>query len=146
MATVEEIARRVEQADAARSRRRSAAARCVGELADQRAEAAAKLADIERELGDVLAEFSDVIGVDELAEFTEVPAADLQQWLNGRVTTRPKRKRSAATVKRDASQEPSTSNTTPVTQPAIQQSASLELAGPRNGATNTATRTPTPVT
>jgi hypothetical protein len=142
MATAEEIARRVEQADAARSRRRSAAARCVGELAVQRAEAAAKLADIERELGDVLAEFSDVIGVDELAEFTEVPAADLQQWLNERVTTRPKRKRSAATVKRDASQAPSTSNTTPATQPP----ASPELAGSRNGATDTATRIPTPVT
>jgi len=142
MATVEEIARRVEQADAARSRRRSAAARCVGELADQRAEAAAKLADIERELGDVLAEFSDVIGVDELAEFTDVPATDLQQWLNGRVTIRSKRKRSTATVKRDASQAPSTSNTTPAAQP----SASPELTGPRNGATDTSTRIPTPVT
>jgi ParB-like chromosome segregation protein Spo0J len=143
MATVEEIARRVEQADAARSKRRSAAARRVGELAVQRADAATKLADIERELGEVLAEFSDVIGVDELAEFTEVPAADLQQWLNGRVTTRPKRKRSTATVKRDESPAPSTSNTTSANQPAAQPSVAPELAGPRNGATDTATRIPT---
>jgi hypothetical protein len=89
MATTEEIERRVEEADAARSAKRAAAAKCVGELAQLRAEVAEKLGDIERELGDVLAESSDVIGVDELAKFTDVPAADLTQWLNGRKTTRP---------------------------------------------------------
>ncbi|AXB46130.1 MULTISPECIES: hypothetical protein [Pseudonocardiaceae] len=145
MATTEEIERRVEQADAARSAKRAAAAKRVGELALLRAEVAEKLGDVERELGDVLAESSDVISVDELAKFTDVPATDLTQWLNGRKTTRPKRKRSTAgtaTAKRDASQASSTSNPAPTTQ----QSASPELAGPRNGAADTSTRIPTPVT
>ncbi|MFF5990415.1 hypothetical protein [Prauserella flavalba] len=145
MATTEEIERRVEQADAARSAKRAAAAKRVGELALLRAEVAEKLGDIERELGDVLAESSDVISVDELAKFTDVPATDLTQWLNGRKTTRPKRKRSTAsttTAKRDASQASSTSNTAPATQ----LSASPELAEPRNGAADTSTRIPTPVT
>ncbi|WP_435581616.1 hypothetical protein [Amycolatopsis thermoflava] len=138
MATTEEIERRVEQADAARSAKRAAAAKRVGELAQLRAEVAKKLGDIERELGDVLAESSDVISVDELAKFTDVPATDLTQWLNDRKTTRPKRKRSTTPAKRDASQA---SNTTPATQP----SASPELAGPRNGGAATSTRISTPV-
>lgn len=142
MATTEEIERRVEQADAARSAKRAAAAKRVGELAQLRAEVAEKLGDIERELGDVLAESSDVISVDELAKFTDVPATDLTQWLNGRKTSRPKRKRSTAPAKRDASQASSTSNPAPATQP----SASPELVGPRNGAADTSTRIPTPVT
>lgn len=115
MATTDEIERRVEQADAARSAKRAAAAKRVGELAQLRAEVAEKLGDIEQELGDLLAESSNVISVDELAKFTDVPATDLTQWLNGRKTTRPKRKRSTATAKRDASQASSTPNPTPTT-------------------------------
>lgn len=55
MATTEEIQRRVEQTDTARSAKRSAAAQQVGELAARRAAIAEQLADIERALGDVLA-------------------------------------------------------------------------------------------
>lgn len=139
MATVEEIERRVEQADAARSIRRSAAARCIGELADLRAKAAEKLSDIERELGDVLAEFSDVIGIEELAEFTEVPAAHLHQWLNNRKTTRPKRKR--ATAKADTGQALSAAETPP----AGQTPSLPDVAMPR-AAADQAARTPEPVT
>ncbi|MGB3441134.1 MAG: hypothetical protein WBA97_20485 [Actinophytocola sp.] len=144
MATTEEIERRVEEADAARSAKRAAAAKRVGELAQLRAEVAEKLGDIERELGDVLAESSDVIGVDELAKFIDVPAGDLTHWLNGRKTTRPKRKRSTSTSteKSDASQAPATAKTPP----ASQTSASPELAAPRNGAADTPSRVPAAVT
>jgi hypothetical protein len=93
MATTEEIQRRVEQADTARSAQRSTAAAQVGELAARRAAIAGQLADIERELGDVLAAAQDVIDVDELARFTDVSAADLTRWLTARTTTRTKRKR-----------------------------------------------------
>lgn len=96
MATTEEIQRRVEQADTARSVKRSAAAQQVGELAARRAAIAEQLDNIERELGDVLAAAQDVIDIDELARFTDVPAADLTRWLTARTTTRTKRKRPAA--------------------------------------------------
>jgi hypothetical protein len=95
MATTDEIERRVEEADAARSERRSAAAKQVGELAPRRAAIAEQLSDIERELGDVLADSSDVMGLDEMARFTDVPAADLSRWLNGKKATRTRRKQSA---------------------------------------------------
>ncbi|WP_285746394.1 hypothetical protein [Lentzea sp. NBRC 105346] len=143
MVTTEEIERRVEQADAARSARRAAAAKRVGELAQARAEAAEKLADIERELGDVLAESSEVIGVDELAKFTDVRASDLNQLLNGRKTTRPKRKRTTAppVAKNDTSQAPSA--TTPPA--AVQTPAPPDVAVPRTAA-DQAERIPEPVT
>jgi hypothetical protein len=96
MATTEEIQRRVEQADTARSEKRSAAAQQVGELAQRRAAIAEQLEDIERQLGDVLAGAQDVIDIDELARFTDMPAADLTRWLTARTTARSKRKRPAA--------------------------------------------------
>jgi hypothetical protein len=97
MATTEEIEQRVEEADTARTARRAAAAKRVFELATRRATVAAQLSDLERELGDVLAEANDVIEIDELARFTDVPATDLRRWLDERKTTRPKRKRPAGT-------------------------------------------------
>jgi hypothetical protein len=111
MATTEEIERRVEEADAARSARRSAAAKQVGELAQRRATIAEQLRHIEQELGDVLAESSDVMELDELARFTDVPAADLTRWLNDRKTSRTKRKkptRGASGTKSATSRGPST--------------------------------------
>lgn len=98
MATTDEIRRRVEDADTARSARRSAAAQRIGELARRRAAIAEQLDDIERQLGDVLADARDVIDVDELARFTDVPPADLTRWLTSRKTTRVKRKRLATTT------------------------------------------------
>lgn len=97
MATPEEIRRRVEQADTTRSARRAAAAQQVGELAQRRAAILEQLADVERELGDVLAEAQDVIDVDELAEFTDLKPADLTAWLAGRKTGRGKRKKATST-------------------------------------------------
>ncbi|GGS59689.1 hypothetical protein [Actinokineospora fastidiosa] len=93
MATPEEIRRRVELADTNRSARRAAAAQQVGELAQRRAAIVGQLEDIERELGDVLAEAQDVIGVEELAEFTDLKASDLTGWLAGCKATRGKRKK-----------------------------------------------------
>ncbi|MGW5054814.1 hypothetical protein [Actinokineospora sp. NPDC004072] len=94
MATPEEIRQRVEQADTTRSARRAAAAQQVGELAQRRATIAAQLEDIERKLGDVLAEAQDVIGVNEVAEFTDLKPSDLTRWLAGRKATRGKRRKS----------------------------------------------------
>jgi hypothetical protein len=111
MATTEEIDRRVKEVDAVRSARRAAAAKRVGELAQRRAVTAEQLSEIERELGDVLAESSDVMEIDELARFVDVPAADLSRWLNGRRASRSKRKRAAGGVsvaKNVTSTEPST--------------------------------------
>lgn len=106
MATTEEIERRVGDADTTRTARRVAAAKRVGELARHRTGVAEQLADIEHELGNVLAESVDVIDIEELARFTDVPAADLTQWLNGRKTNRAKRKRPAADVSAAKSASP----------------------------------------
>jgi hypothetical protein len=81
MIPTDEIERRVEKADAEKSARRTTAAREVGELAYRRAALAEELADVERKLGTVLIAAADVIGIDELTEFTDVPAADLTRWL-----------------------------------------------------------------
>ena len=94
VATEEEITRSIAEDDAERTTRRAAAATRVGELARQRAALVDQLNDIERELGDVLAEASDVIEIDELARYTKVKATDLARWLNERKPTRTKRKRS----------------------------------------------------
>ncbi|ANN21134.1 hypothetical protein SD37_39810 [Amycolatopsis orientalis] len=76
----EEIARRLEERDSARSARRKQAAAVVGELARRHTELAEQLADLERELGEVLTAAGDVIGVPELADVTDIPAADLTRW------------------------------------------------------------------
>ena len=137
MATTEEIQRRVEQADTARSAQRSAAAARVGELAARRAAIAEQLAAIERELGDVLAAAQDVIGIDELARFTDVPAADLTRWLTARTTTRTKRKRptgGGSAARSDPSRRPAGART-----PAAgQTSTRSEPAAARADAANTA--------
>lgn len=120
MATPDEIERRVEEADTARSAQRSVAARQVGELAQRRAAIAEQLEDVERELGDALAATDDVIGVDELARFTDIPAADLTRWLSVRKTPRAKRKKAAAgtpsttNAGRPASARPTPARVSPV--------------------------------
>ncbi|MFE5565048.1 hypothetical protein ACFQ68_08655 [Amycolatopsis japonica] len=78
--TDDEITRRLEERDSARSARRAQAAGTVGELARRHAGLAERLAGLERELGEVLAAAGDVIDVPELAEVTDVPAAELTRW------------------------------------------------------------------
>lgn len=111
MATADEIERRVEQADTARSAKRAAAAQQVGALAQRRAAIAEQLADIEGQLGDVLAAASDVMDIDELARFTDVPAADLTRWVTARKPNRGKRKRPAASTEGETNRGPSTART-----------------------------------
>jgi len=91
MATSDEIRRRVEEADTARCAQRAAAAQQVGELALRRATVAKQLEDIERELGDILAAATEVIGLDELSQFTDVKTADLTRWLTAHKPVRAKR-------------------------------------------------------
>ncbi|WP_370944749.1 hypothetical protein AB5J62_37325 [Amycolatopsis sp. cg5] len=99
IATAEEIDRRVEAADTARRAKRSAAAKEVGELAQRRTVLAEQFAEVERQLGEVLADASDVLEIDELARFTNIPAADLTAWLTSRKPPRTaKKKRPAATA------------------------------------------------
>lgn len=142
MATTDEIRRRVEEADIARSTQRSAAAQQVGELAQHRAAIAEQLEDIERQLGDVLAAASEVMEIDELARFTDLPAADLTRWLEARKTIRTKRRKPAsfaAATKRDTTRAPtvrtsartSTSNQIPtLPEPTTSQVAGTDTRAP----------------
>jgi hypothetical protein len=129
--TNDEIERRIEETDAPRSARRSAAAKQVSELARRHTELTEQVSDLERQLGDVLIEAQDVIEVEELAQFTEVPASNLAQWLTARTSAkaRPKRKRSAGAptaTDGDSNRERSTAGT-PASSPAVPS----ESRGPR---------------
>ncbi|MFC3898006.1 hypothetical protein ACFOWZ_41620 [Lentzea rhizosphaerae] len=96
MTTIDDIARRVEEADSARSARRTKAAQLVGELAHERVAVVQRLADIDQQIGDAIAENGDVIAVDELARFTGVSAADLAQILDSRKQSRGRRRKGGA--------------------------------------------------
>ncbi len=111
MTTPDEIERRVEEVDSARTARRSAAATEVGELAKRHAAIAEQLADVDRQLGDVLAGARDVMDIDEFAKVTDVPAADLTRWLEARKTSRTKRTRPTASTQSDTSRGPSAART-----------------------------------
>jgi len=76
----DEITRRLQETDSARSARRAHAATTVGELARRHAELAGQLAELERELGDALTSAGDVIDVDELSQVTDIPVTDLARW------------------------------------------------------------------
>lgn len=118
MIPTDEIERRVEKADAEKSARRTAAAREVGELAHRRATLSEELADVERQLGTVLAASADVVDVDELAEFTDVPAADLTRWLTaGKPRARRGRPPGSRRPKPDAHPETSPSPAQPEARP-----------------------------
>ncbi|NKQ59014.1 hypothetical protein HFP15_39850 [Amycolatopsis sp. K13G38] len=93
MPTAEEIQRRVEQNDAARSMQRAAAAKRVGELVQRRTTIAEELATVDRELHDVMVEAQKVITIDELAQFTDTAATDLTHWATACKPARAKRKR-----------------------------------------------------
>jgi hypothetical protein len=89
----DEIERRVVENDTARSTRRAAAARRIGELASRHVAIAGQLADIERQLGELLAEAEEVVSLEELAGFTNVPVAALTQWRANHKPTRVKRRK-----------------------------------------------------
>jgi hypothetical protein len=125
IATAEEIDRRVEAADTARRAKRSAAAKEVGELALRRRALAEQLDEVERQLGEVLADASDVLDIDELARFTNIPAADLTAWLTPRKPPRTTKK------KRPAASTPSGAPPAARTSTNGQASAPREPAAPR---------------
>jgi hypothetical protein len=136
MATPEQIRRRVEDADTARSARRAAAAQQVGDLARRRAAIVTQLEAIEHELGDVLAGAQDVIGIDELADFTDLKAADLTGWLAGRKPGRGRRRKpstgAAGTPRKpDPATDGSTTNAaaqaSPPHQPALAEGAKTSV-------------------
>ncbi|MFC0107929.1 hypothetical protein [Kibdelosporangium aridum] len=122
MATSEEIERRIEEADAAISAKRVAAAKRVSQLAHRRAVLAEQLADVERELGDELAQASDVMNTKEMARFTDVPVADLDQWLNSQKSARPRRKKPASA----AAKTPVSRSTSTETESGATQSVAVE--------------------
>ncbi len=132
MVNSEEIQRRVQQEDAARSAKRSAAAQQVGELAHRRTAVAEQLADIERQLGITLAAAQDVMAIDELAQFTDVPAADLTRWLTAHTAGKSARTRKRPTIASDtdrhANRRPATART---------PTASLTSTPPESAATDT---------
>lgn len=134
MATADEIERRVKQADTARSATRTAAAQRVGALAQRHAAITEQLTDIEDQLGDVLAAAHEVIDMDELARFTDVPAADLTRWLTARKPARSKRKRPAGSPDSGTNRGPSTVKTSAArpssTQPADTDDAVVPVRVP----------------
>jgi len=128
MPTSDEIDRRVKQVDMPRSEKRSVLARQVGELAQHRTVIAEQLADIERRLGDLLLVAREVMDIPELAQFTDVPAADLTRWLDTRTDARPARKRKRAT---DATGRASGAPSVATTAKPSPASVSAEAAAPR---------------
>ncbi|MCU1680217.1 MAG: hypothetical protein JWQ81_956 [Amycolatopsis sp.] len=132
MATAQEIEDRVEQADAARSATRAAAAQQVSALAERRAAIAEQLADIDDQLGDTLATASKVMSITELATFTDIPAADLTHWHTPGKPSRSKRKKpttGTAATGNTTSRGPSTTKTsTPGQEPAPTEPAASRTA------------------
>jgi len=96
MTTLDEISQRIREDDDVRSARRIAAARQVADLARRREEIAEQLRTIDEQLGTVLTEAQDVMSVIELSRFTDIPRADLEQWLHAQAEARTKRKRSTS--------------------------------------------------
>ncbi|MET9225585.1 hypothetical protein [Lentzea sp. NPDC003310] len=96
MATTDDIARRVQEADSARSARRTKAALLVGELTHERTVVLHRLGEIDQQIGDVIVEHNDVIAVEELAAFVDTSATDLEQIVSARRPNRGRRKRRTA--------------------------------------------------
>jgi hypothetical protein len=59
----------------------------------------------------VLADASDVLDIDELARFTNIPPADLTGWLTAQKPVRTKKKKPAASAPSDTRRAPSTART-----------------------------------
>ncbi|UOZ03407.1 hypothetical protein [Amycolatopsis sp. WQ 127309] len=93
VSTEEEITRRLSETDSVRKARRAQAATTVGLLARRHVDLAGQLAELERELGQVLTAARDVIDVPELADVTDIPAADLSRWREQAVKPARRRKR-----------------------------------------------------
>jgi hypothetical protein len=111
IASAEEIDRRVEAADTTRRLKRSAAAKQIGELAKTRTELAIQLDEVEQQLGEILADASDVLDIDELSRFTNIPAGDLTGWLTARKPNRVRKKKSTVPAPSTTTRGPSMAKT-----------------------------------
>ncbi|USX56426.1 hypothetical protein [Lentzea sp. HUAS12] len=124
--TAQEIQRRVEEADTTRQQLRAAAAQQVGELAAERAIHAGKLQELERRLGDVIAGSGEVMEIDELSRFTNIPPLELRAWLATSKPARTRRRTTTTGTQRDTSREGPSTGTT-----AAQANASLDTGDAR---------------
>ena len=130
MATTDDIARRVEEADSARSARRTKGAQLVGGLARERSAMLTRLGDIDQQLGDAIVEYSDVISVDELAIFTDTSAAELAQILNARKPHRGRRKRRTTPPSESAGDQERSASLTLVDSVVVDSGAPQEASRP----------------
>lgn len=116
MPTAAEVRQRVEQADAARIQRRAEAAATVAELHAAREEAAARLADADKQLADSVASAEQHMTRKELAEFVGAKTSEIDQWASNGSRTgkrRSSRKRSSSSATTSAA--PSGTNGAEVT-------------------------------
>ncbi|MFD4252494.1 hypothetical protein ACFWQL_22390 [Amycolatopsis thermoflava] len=129
----DEITRRLQETDSARSARRTHAATTIGELARRHAELAGQLAELERELGDTLTAAGDVIDVTELSQVTDIPVTDLARWRDhaakphrGGKRKRPATKQKPANGKEP--QQPSTTMAARTVKPAAPDSTAVAVS------------------
>lgn len=105
MPTAAEVRQRVEQADAARIQRRADAAATVAELHAAREEAAARLAEADKQLADSVATAEQHMTRKELAEFIGAKTGEIDQWASNGSRTGKRR----STRKRSSSNSATTS-------------------------------------
>lgn len=106
MPTAAEVRQRVEQADAARIQRRADAAATVAELHAAREEAAARLAEADKQLADSVATAEQHMTRKELAEFIGAKTGEIDQWASNGSRRTGKRR---STRKRSSSNSATTS-------------------------------------
>lgn len=83
MVTTGEIRKRVEDADRDRIKRRADAAESIASAVEQRANTRAALAELEASIAAQVKESEAVMSLDELAEFTGIPLAELRSTGRG---------------------------------------------------------------
>ncbi|MBB3666209.1 hypothetical protein FB384_005170 [Prauserella sediminis] len=126
----DEITRRLDEVDAARTARRAEAATTIGELARRHSTVSGQLADLERELSTAVASAADVIDIAELAQVTDVPAADLTRWKEKAAKPRGRpRKRPATDNARTRRSRPRPSHTEAASTPQTAEPDSPDSGG-----------------
>ncbi|MGH8919021.1 MAG: hypothetical protein ACRD0H_11975 [Actinomycetes bacterium] len=83
MASAEEIRARVKRADEQRIATRADSAARVGEVANERDELLAKLAELDKALGAAVSDALTVMTADELAQFTGRQHREIDEWTTG---------------------------------------------------------------
>ncbi|MGH3809107.1 MAG: hypothetical protein ACRDRU_21285 [Pseudonocardiaceae bacterium] len=83
MASAEEIRARVKRADEQRIATRADSAARVGEIANERDELLAKLAELDKNLSTAVSDALTVMTADELAQFTGRQHREIDEWTTG---------------------------------------------------------------